>query len=99
MPDDFIRISVVYALAERQIVIELPLKRGTSVEQAVELSGLRRRFPEIAAEPLSCAIYSRAVPLTEQVEDGDRVEVLRPLLVDPKENRRQIAARTRAKSV
>lgn len=92
-------VSVVYALPEKQVVVNLRVHEGCTVEQAVALSGLSRRFPEIGRSGLNCAIYSRAVPLNHCLESGDRIEVLRPLLVDPKENRRRAAARARAKTV
>ena len=58
---------------------------------------LLKRFPEIATRPLACAIFGRAVALARKVRPGDRVEILRPLLIDPKEQRRQAAARGRAR--
>jgi putative ubiquitin-RnfH superfamily antitoxin RatB of RatAB toxin-antitoxin module len=88
-------ISVVYALPETQAVVRLDVPRGTTVEQAVELSQLVGRFPEIRALPLQCAVFGRHVPLTYTVRDGDRVEILRPLRVDPKEQRRRAAAKAR----
>jgi putative ubiquitin-RnfH superfamily antitoxin RatB of RatAB toxin-antitoxin module len=64
----------------------------------VARSGLARRCAEIATLPLACAIYGRVVALTHELRAGDRVEILRPLLVDPKEQRRQAAARARTKN-
>jgi putative ubiquitin-RnfH superfamily antitoxin RatB of RatAB toxin-antitoxin module len=85
-------ISVVYALADRQEIVKLAVASTTTVAEAVEQSGLLQRFPEIAAQPLRCAVYARVVELTSIVGEGDRIEILRPLLIDPKENRRQVAA-------
>jgi putative ubiquitin-RnfH superfamily antitoxin RatB of RatAB toxin-antitoxin module len=95
MPEAMLSISVVYALPERQEVVKLSVPAGTSVAQAVSLSKLSLRFPRIEAEPLRCAIFGRAVQADHIVSDGDRIELLRPLLIDPKEHRRQAAARTR----
>lgn len=86
-----IRITVVYALPERQASVDLEVPEQTSVADAVARSGLAARFADIASRPLACAIYGRSVPLTRRVRDGDRVEILRPLTIDPKENRRQTA--------
>jgi uncharacterized protein len=94
MEHEQIGISVAYALADRQEVIKLTVTSGTTAAQAVALSGLAERFPEISTMPLNCAIYSRVVPPTEIVRQGDRVEILRPLLIDPKESRRQAAAKS-----
>jgi uncharacterized protein len=93
-----VSISVVFALADLQEIVRLNVVRGTTVTEAVELSGLARKFPEIATMPLRCAIYSRVVAQTHVVADGDRIEILRPLLIDPKENRRQAAAKNPLKS-
>lgn len=89
-----IHVRVVYALAEHQSVIDLTVPAQTTVAQAVEQSGLIRRFPEIGSQPLRCAIFGRVVSVSDSLLDGDRVEILRPLLADPKENRRQAAARS-----
>jgi putative ubiquitin-RnfH superfamily antitoxin RatB of RatAB toxin-antitoxin module len=95
---DLIPVSVVYALPERQVTVELRVPPGTSVADAVASSGLTRRFAEITTRPLACAIYGRVVALTQELCAGDRVEILRPLLVDPKEQRRQAAVRARTKN-
>jgi putative ubiquitin-RnfH superfamily antitoxin RatB of RatAB toxin-antitoxin module len=63
-----------------------------------EARGLCERFPELAGRTTDCAIFGRVVSLSDPVSDGDRVEILRPLLADPKENRRQAAARSRTAS-
>lgn len=92
-----IAISVAYALPDEQSVVRLRVPRGTTVAEAVRLSSLSSRFPEIEAAPLNCAVFGRAASLDQILVEGDRVEVLRPLLIDPKESRRQAAARTRIK--
>lgn len=97
MPEPTITIAVVFALPDRQPLVKLQVPVGTTVADAVRLSGLPSRFPEIDAKPMQCAIFGRAVALGDVLADGDRVEVLRPLLIDPKESRRQAAARTRTK--
>jgi uncharacterized protein len=97
MADSTVSISVVYALPEQQTVVTLAVRRGTTVAEAVALSGFAARIPELASAEINCAIFGRAVPLSQQVVEGDRVEVLRRLLIDPKENRRQTAARARGK--
>ena len=89
--DELLRVQVVYALPQRQIVVDVALGRGATVGEAVVKSELLQRYPQIAGEPLNCAVFGRVVSLTDVLRDGDRVEVLRPLLVDPKEQRRQAA--------
>jgi putative ubiquitin-RnfH superfamily antitoxin RatB of RatAB toxin-antitoxin module len=89
------RVWVVYALADRQTVRELELPESATVGEAVARSGLLEQFPEIAARPLACAIYGRPVVESQVLRADDRVEILRPLRVDPKESRRRAAARGR----
>jgi putative ubiquitin-RnfH superfamily antitoxin RatB of RatAB toxin-antitoxin module len=90
-------VSVVYALPDRQAIVSVELPAGASVADAVERSGLARRYKEIGERPLTCAIYGRAVKPEFVVREGDRVEILRPLLIDPKESRRQAASRERSR--
>jgi uncharacterized protein len=92
---EIVRISVVYALADRQALRELELPDSATVAEAVARSGLLEQFPEIRSGPLACAIYGRAVGDSQVLRAGDRVEILRPLQVDPKESRRRAAARGR----
>ncbi len=87
------RVWVVYALAEQQTVQELDLPESATVAEAVARSGLLQQFPEIAERPLVCAIYGHAVADSHILRADDRVEILRPLQVDPKESRRRAAAR------
>lgn len=88
-----IRVRVVYALPERQSTVDLLLPNGVSVEEAVTRSGLAAEFPVIAMQPLQCAIFGRVVTPAQTLCDGDRIEILRPLIADPKQSRRQAAAR------
>jgi putative ubiquitin-RnfH superfamily antitoxin RatB of RatAB toxin-antitoxin module len=92
------RVWVVYALPEQQTVLELELPESATVADAVARSGLLQKYPEIGERPLACAIYGRAVAGSHVLRADDRVEVLRPLQVDPKESRRRAAARGRAPS-
>jgi uncharacterized protein len=89
------RVWVVYALPERQALQELELPQDATVAEAVERSGLLQQFPEIGERPLACAVYGRAVDAAYVLRADDRVEILRPLQVDPKESRRRAAARGR----
>jgi putative ubiquitin-RnfH superfamily antitoxin RatB of RatAB toxin-antitoxin module len=86
-----IDIEVVYALPEKQIVRQMNLPEGTTVEQAVKLSGILPQFPEIDLLKNKLGIYGKLVPPTTVLRNRDRVEIYRPLRVDPKENRRKRA--------
>lgn len=89
--DDTIRVEVVAALPERQELVELDLVAGATVMDAVNASGLADRFPEIAIDPGRLGIFGKLRPPEHELRDGDRVEIYRPLKVDPKEVRRQRA--------
>jgi len=91
-----LRVRVVYALPEQQLGVDLSLAPGASAADAIDRSNLLQKFPEAAERPLACAVFGRAVPLSHELRDGDRVEILRPLLIDPKESRREAANRSRA---
>ena len=89
---DTINIEVVYALPERQEVVPLTLPAGTTVQQAVEASGLPGQYPEIDVAKGKYGIYSKLARLDTSLRDRDRVEIYRPLIADPKEVRKQRAA-------
>jgi putative ubiquitin-RnfH superfamily antitoxin RatB of RatAB toxin-antitoxin module len=87
------RVWVVHALPDSQVLLELDVPETATVAQAVAQSGLLQRFPELGNRPLACAIYGRVVAESQILRPDDRVEILRPLQVDPKESRRRAAAR------
>ena len=86
-----IDIEVVYALPEKQIVRQMNLPEGTTAEQAVKLSGILPQFPEIDLLKNRLGIYGKPIPPTTVLCNRDRVEIYRPLRIDPKENRRKRA--------
>ena len=88
-------IEVAYALADRQILLRLTLAQGTTVRQAALQSGLDAQFPglDLARCPLGIFGKRVAAPEARVLEDGERVEIYRSLLADPKEVRRQRAAK------
>lgn len=93
MPD--IRVEVVYALPERQYLHQVTLPAGSTLRQAIEQSGILAQRRDIDLNQNKVGIFGRAALLEDVVNEGDRVEIYRPLLVDPKELRRQRAERTR----
>lgn len=95
MPD--ITVEVVYALPEKQYLRQVKLAEGSSVEQAIQASGLLELRHDIDLTQNKIGIYSRPVKLQDKVNDGDRVEIYRPLIADPKELRRQRAERSAKK--
>lgn len=90
-----IRVEVVYALPERQYLRTVKLQEGSNVEQAVIASGLLELRHDIDLKKNKLGIYSQPVKLVDTVSDGDRIEIYRPLIADPKELRRIRAERSK----
>lgn len=93
-----IRVEVVYALPERQYLRTVKLEEGCNVEHALQASGLLELRKDIDLKKNKFGIYSRPVKLTDIVNDGDRIEIYRPLIADPKELRRIRAERPKNKA-
>lgn len=89
--DDGIRVEVAYARPEEQVILPLQVPSGTTVEQAIQRSGILERFPEIDLARQKVGVFSQIVGLDQPLRANDRVEIYRPLLVDPKEMRRKRA--------
>jgi putative ubiquitin-RnfH superfamily antitoxin RatB of RatAB toxin-antitoxin module len=87
-----IRVEVAYADADVEFLREIELPAGATVEDAVRVSGVREVAPEAAAVT-QFGVWSRSVEATQPLQDGDRVELYRPLKIDPKEARRLRAAK------
>ncbi|MCQ4313030.1 RnfH family protein [Pseudomonas stutzeri] len=95
MDKPIIAIEVVYALANKQKLLRLTVPQDTTVRQAAVLSGMDGFFPglDLATAPLG--VFGKAVPKPDErvLEEGERVEIYRPLIADPKEVRKQRAAK------
>lgn len=89
------RVEVVYALRDRQVLLEVTLARGATARQAVERSGILQRCPEIDPARATLGVFGRIASPDVRLRDGDRVEIYRPLIADPKDARRERARRTR----
>jgi putative ubiquitin-RnfH superfamily antitoxin RatB of RatAB toxin-antitoxin module len=87
MPE-VMQIEVVYALPEKQVLIACEVPVGTSLAEAIELSGIRDRFDQIEVNPERLGIFSVKAKMEDVLRPGDRVEIYRPLIADPKEARR-----------
>lgn len=88
-------IEVAYALADKQKLLRLSLPCGTTVRQAAVQSGMQVHFPGLDLQNSPLGIFGKAVSKPDErvLEDGERVEIYRPLLADPKEVRKQRAAK------
>ncbi|ECQ7266458.1 RnfH family protein [Salmonella enterica subsp. enterica serovar Montevideo] len=93
MPDKLV-VEVAYALPEKQYLQRVTLEEGATVEEAIRASGLLELRTDIDLAKNKVGIYSRPVKLTDTVQDGDRVEIYRPLIADPKTLRRQRAEKS-----
>jgi uncharacterized protein len=88
-------IDVCYALPGTQTLISLELAPGATVQQAIDASGILQRHPEIDLAKLKVGIYGKIKPLDAVLADHDRVEIYRPLIVDPKAARQRRVDKTR----
>jgi len=97
MTSDTLPVDVAFALPGEQFVVSLTLARGSVVADAIRESGFTDRFQPYLPEPLRVGIYGRLVedPTSCLLNAGDRVELYRTLIMDPKEARRQRVEKTR----
>lgn len=91
-------VEVAYALPHKQKIVTLNVPEGTSMLDAVRLSGMEQHFPELDLESAPLGIFGKAVPKPAErvLQSGERVEIYRPLIADPKEVRKQRAAKAKA---
>ncbi|MBS0318498.1 MAG: RnfH family protein [Proteobacteria bacterium] len=94
-----IRVCVVYSARPRHNrEVQLLLQGGASLRDAVQASGLLEAFPEIDLAAAGVGIWGRRAALDQPLRDRDRVEIYRPLTVDPKVARRERFRRQGARS-
>lgn len=82
------KIEVAYALPDKQTLFTLEIEEGVTIEQAILRSGIISEFPEIDLTQQKVGIFGKLKALSDLVKEGDRIEIYRPLLIDPKEARR-----------
>ncbi|MGB6241210.1 MAG: RnfH family protein [Castellaniella sp.] len=92
------RVHLAFAAPTRLWRLTLDVPDGATVEQAIALGGFAQEFPEFTDRDLSTAIYGERCDPQRVLQEGDRVELCRPLVFDPLESRRRRAAHRRAKS-
>jgi putative ubiquitin-RnfH superfamily antitoxin RatB of RatAB toxin-antitoxin module len=86
-----IHVSVVCAAPDRVFLRELQLPEGSNVQDAIEASGFRQAWPEVPVNAGNLGIFARKAGFATPLHEGDRVEIYRPLKMDPKEARRKRA--------
>ena len=90
-----IEVEVAYALPEKQAIIELEVPEGTTALEAAQQSGITARFDDIDLDNAKLGIFGKVASPKQVLQAGDRVEIYRPLLADPKEVRKERAARAK----
>ena len=86
-----IHVEVVYARPEEQVLVAIEVEHGSTVKQVIERSGISDRFPEIRGAPARVGIFGKSAELEAVVREGDRIEIYRPLIADPKKQRQSRA--------
>lgn len=90
-----LNIEVTYALPEKQFLLPVKVANGATIEDAIIASGILSLRADIDLKKNKVGIYSRPAKLGDVVQDGDRIEIYRPLLADPKELRRKRAEKSK----
>jgi putative ubiquitin-RnfH superfamily antitoxin RatB of RatAB toxin-antitoxin module len=85
-------VEVAYAEPTEQAILRVQVETGITVRDAIERSGILERYPQIKLEETKVGIFGKLTTLNAQLQAGDRVEIYRPLIADPKEARKQRAA-------
>jgi len=91
MSKETINVEVAYALPEKQVIRAVNVDAGTTIGAAIVQSGIMMDFPELDLENAKVGIFGKVASMTTVLSDGDRVEIYRPLIADPKEVRRKRA--------
>jgi putative ubiquitin-RnfH superfamily antitoxin RatB of RatAB toxin-antitoxin module len=91
MADPAITVEVVYLSAEQQILCRTEIANGSTVIQAIDASGIIELLPDGAMDLRQLGVFSQKAAPDQLLRDGDRVEIYRPLQLDPMEARRRRA--------
>ena len=86
-----IPVEVVLAMPEQQHLVAIQVNSGSTVADAIEQSTVLQAFDGFELDPAKVGIFGRKASMTDVLRAGDRVEIYRPLIADPKESRRQRA--------
>jgi putative ubiquitin-RnfH superfamily antitoxin RatB of RatAB toxin-antitoxin module len=92
MPDEIL-VEVVYALPEEQVIICIKVPTKFDVKQAIEKSGIQKKYPHIDLTKNKVGIFGKETTLNHPLNHRDRIEIYRPLILDPKEMRRKRVAK------
>ena len=92
-------VEVAYALAEKQSLISLEVKEGSTLKEAIDASGILGQYKQIDLSKDRVGIFSKFATLDTVLREKDRVEIYRPLEADPKKIRKERAAQSKAMQV
>lgn len=96
MADNLLNVEVAYAKPGEQVLEQIVVPADATVESVIRQSGLLERFPEIDLAVNKVGIFGKAAALKAGLHEGDRIEIYRPLIADPKEARKKRAAEGKA---
>ncbi|MCP3668507.1 MAG: RnfH family protein [Gammaproteobacteria bacterium] len=85
-------VEVAYAKPDEQVILTVDAEAGITVLEAVERSGIANKFPEIDIETVKLGVFGKMAKRDAALNPGDRVEIYRPLIADPKAARKKRAA-------
>ncbi|UVW27261.1 RnfH family protein [Massilia sp. H6] len=91
--DELLHVTVCYARAGDEYLRPLAVAPGTTIGQAIEISGVLQTYPDINLSTQPVGIFAKKKTLDTLLREGDRIEIYRPLVADPKDSRRRRAAR------
>lgn len=97
--NSLIKVEVAYASLHHQRIVTVEIEAGSTIEAAILRSGILTLFTEIDLTKQKVGVFSKLRELTDIAEEGDRIEIYRPLTIDPKEARRAKAKAAKLKSV
>lgn len=86
------QVEVAYARPDRQLILRCRADASMRLKDVIESSGILRIFPEIDLSTARVGVYGRLRSIDDRVSEGDRIQIYRPLKIDPKESRRRRAA-------
>ena len=93
MTEESFEIEVAYALPDEQILLKTQVEQGATVLDGLEQSGILKKFPQIDIQTVAVGIFGKKSKLDAALSAGDRIEIYRPLIADPKEARKKRAAK------
>jgi putative ubiquitin-RnfH superfamily antitoxin RatB of RatAB toxin-antitoxin module len=95
MSSELITVEVAYALPTKQSLVSIAIDKNATVEEAIQASNLLHEYPDIDLSKTKVGVWSRVVRLKDTLIDGDRIEIYRALIADPKEIRKRRAEKAK----